>query len=212
MKIKMNSREYLRILKEEIHSTVFATVDENGLPVTRVIDIMLVDDESFYFITAKGKEFYKQLMDKKYVAVSGMTNGEGSLNKKAISIRGKIENIGYKFLDKVFEENTYMKEIYSSKESRMALEVFRMYEGQGEYFDLSSKPIIRESFVIGKNIQVLKSRYFINDNCRGCKLCYSKCPQKCIDISTKPVGINQENCLHCGNCMLVCPFGAVEKR
>ena len=113
----MNSREYLRILKEEIHSTVFATVDENGLPVTRVIDIMLVDDESFYFITAKGKEFYKQLMDKKYVAVSGMTNGEGSLNKKAISIRGKIENIGYKFLDKVFEENTYMKEIYSSKES-----------------------------------------------------------------------------------------------
>lgn len=208
----MKNKEYLRILKEEIHSTVFATVDENGLPVTRVIDIMLVDDESFYFITARGKEFYKQLMDKKYVAVSGITNGEGSLNKKAISIRGKIENIRDKFIDRVFEENAYMKEIYPSKESRIALEVFKMYEGQGEYFDLSSKPIIRKSFTIGNNVEILKSGYFINDNCSRCKLCYSKCPQKCIDISTKPVVINQENCLHCGNCISVCPFGAVEKR
>ncbi len=105
-----------------------------------------------------------------------------------------------------------MKEIYPSKESRMALEVFRMCEGQGEYFDLSSKPIIRKTFAIGKNVQVLKSGYFVNYKCRGCKLCYSKCPQKCIDISTKPVVINQENCLHCGNCITVCPFGAVEKR
>lgn len=173
---------------------------------------MLVDDDCLYFITAKGKEFYRQLMDKKYVAISGMTNGEGSLNKKAISIRGRIENIGNRLLDEVFEQNIYMKEIYPSKESRMALEVFRMYEGQGEYFDLSSKPIIRETFAIGKNVQALKSGYFVNDKCRGCKLCYSKCPQKCIDISTKSVVINQENCLHCGNCITVCPFGAVEKR
>ncbi|WP_367118216.1 pyridoxamine 5'-phosphate oxidase family protein [uncultured Clostridium sp.] len=107
----MNNKEYLRILKEEIHSTVFATVDENGLPVTRVIDIMLVDDDCLYFITAKGKEFYRQLMDKKYVAISGMTNGEGSLNKKAISIRGRIENIGNRLLDEVFEQNIYERNL-----------------------------------------------------------------------------------------------------
>ena len=36
--------------KEEIHSTVIATVDREGLPVARVIDIMLVDDNStIYF-------------------------------------------------------------------------------------------------------------------------------------------------------------------
>jgi len=32
----MKTKEYLKILKEEIHSTVFATVDENGLPHARV--------------------------------------------------------------------------------------------------------------------------------------------------------------------------------
>lgn len=95
----METKEYLKILKEEIHSTVFATVDKNGLPQARVIDIMLVDDNSLYFITAKGKEFYHRLMDKKYVAISGMTGGEGSLRKKAISLRGKIRNVGQELLD-----------------------------------------------------------------------------------------------------------------
>ena len=48
--------------------------------------------------------------------------------------------------------------------------------------------------------------------CIGCKLCYSKCPQRCIDISEKPAVIHQENCLHCGNCYEICPARAVVKR
>ena len=90
----METKDYLKILKEEIHSTVIATVDREGLPVARVIDIMLVDDNSLYFITEKGKEFYHQLTEKPYVAISGMCGGEGTMNKKAISIRGKVRNIG----------------------------------------------------------------------------------------------------------------------
>ena len=54
----MESKDYLKILKDEIHSVVVATIDDNGRPQNRVIDIMLVDDNSVYFITAKGKEFY----------------------------------------------------------------------------------------------------------------------------------------------------------
>ena len=33
-----------------------------------------------------------------------------------------------------------------------------------------------------------------------------------IDISTKPVVIQQEHCLHCGNCYEVCPARAIERR
>ena len=72
----METKEYLRILREEIHSTVFATVDDQGLPTARVIDIMLTDENSLYFITAIGKSFYQQLMDKQYVAISGLTSGK----------------------------------------------------------------------------------------------------------------------------------------
>ena len=108
-----------------IHSTVVATVDAEGHPVTRVIDMMLHDDNSLYFLTAKGKVFYEQLMEQKFIAISGMTGGEGSMSKKAVSVRGNVRN---------------------------------------------------------------------------------------IDTSKTPFVIIQEHCLHCGNCMAVCPYNAVEKR
>ena len=104
-----------------------------------------------------------------------------------------------------------MSEIYPDKESCMALEVFQLYEGVGEYFDLSTKPITRGRFFLGEETQI-SGGYYITDRCRGCKICYSKCPQKCIDLTQKPLVIEQKHCLHCGNCMSVCPFGAIEKR
>lgn len=208
----METKDYLRILKEEIHSTVIATVDKEGKPVTRVIDIMLADEDSLYFITAKGKAFYAQLMENPYVAISGMCGGEGTMNKKAVSIRGKAVNIGPARLKEVFEQNPYMAEIYPQEESRTALEVFRVAEGTGEFFDLSVKPIFRDSFVLGGRMAGQQGGYFITDRCRGCRICYSKCPQKCIDMSARPFVIRQEHCLHCGNCMEACPFGAVEQR
>lgn len=208
----METKDYLRILKEEVHSTVIATVDRDGKPVTRVIDIMLTDENSLYFITAKGKAFYAQLMENPYVAISGMCGGEGTMNKKAVSIRGKAVNIGPARLKEVFEQNPYMAEIYPREESRTALEVFQVAEGTGEFFDLSVKPIFRDTFVLGGGAAGQQGRYFITDRCRGCRICYSKCPQKCIDMSARPFVIRQEHCLHCGNCMEACPFGAVEQR
>ena len=215
----MDTKDYLRILRNEIHSTVMATVDEDGHPVTRVIDIMLADDETFYFITAKGKEFYSQLTDQKYISLTGMSGGEGmdvreaSIHKRAVSIRGKIESIGTEKLDEVFAENPYMAEIYPDPSTRNALEVFRMTEGMGEFFDLSTKPITRGSFTIGSAAQEKEhGGYFITDKCIGCQACYGACPQKCIDTSDVPLVIRQEHCLHCGNCFRACPVGAVVKR
>lgn len=90
----MNTKDYLSILRNEIHSVVMATTDKDGHPVTRVIDIMLADDTTLYFLTAKGKAFHDQLMKDRYIALTGMSGGEGmdvkeaSLHKKAISVRG----------------------------------------------------------------------------------------------------------------------------
>ena len=41
----MTVREILSILQTDIHSTVFATLDECGLPQTCVIDLMLADEQ-----------------------------------------------------------------------------------------------------------------------------------------------------------------------
>lgn len=206
----MTIKEIFHILKNEIHSTVFATVDDNGLPQTCVIDIMLCDDNSLYFITAKGKSFYDRLMKREYVAVSGM-KGNDTLSTYAISVRGKVRNLGNELLTRVFEENSYMKNIYKSEESRMALDVFQLYEGEGELFDLSCLPPKREAFTFG-GAKKQPIRYEINSCCVGCGACNKTCPVGCIEQVGARFSIQSTNCIHCGNCLAACHFGAVEKK
>lgn len=197
--------DYLRILVEEIHSTTVATIGADGHPQTRVIDMMLWDDQGVYFLTAKGKAFYAQLMEQKYIALSA------TKDKISISLRGKIRNIGSEKLDEIFEKNVYMQSIYPG-DTRSALEVFCLYEAQGEYFDISDPAhIIRDGITIGLAEQI-SAGYCVGQGCIGCKLCYDLCPQKCIDITQKPVVIDQHRCLHCGRCMEICPRQAIEKR
>lgn len=201
----MTHNDYLKLLVEDIHSTTVATIGADGHPQTRVIDMMLMDEKGVYFLTAKGKAFYAQLMEQGYIALSA------TKDKVSVSLRGKIRNIGREKLEEIFEKNTYMQSIYPG-DTRDALEVFCLYEAEGEYFDISDPShVTRDSIVIGHPEQV-QTGFFVGKDCIGCKLCYSVCPQKCIDISKKPVVIDQHRCLHCGRCAEICPKQTIEKR
>ena len=199
----MTIEDYFSYLVTKIHSTIIATVDDNGLPVTCAIDIMDYDENGLYFLTAKGKGFYDRLKKRSFIALTGM-KGKDTMSCVAVSVRGKVRELGAELLPRLFAKNPYMAEIYPTQESRTALTVFQLYEGSGEWFDLSKKPIDRTSFVFG-GAEEVQEGYFVTNACIGCKLCYSKCPQKCIDISVKPAAIQQEHCLHCGNCFEICP-------
>ena len=201
----MTKNDYLKLLVENIHSTTIATIGTDGHPQTRIIDIMLWDRRGVYFLTAKGKTFYTQLMDQGYIALSA------TKDKLSISLRGKIRNIGSEKLTEIFEKNPYMKSIYPG-DTRSALEVFCLYEADGEYFDISDPAHIeRDSFTIGKAARKTPG-YYVGKDCIGCRMCYSVCPQKCIDITNNSAVIDQRHCLHCGRCVETCPKQAIEKR
>ena len=201
----MTKKDYLKLLVEDIHSTTVATIGGDGHPQTRIIDMMLWDENGVYFLTAKGKAFYAQMMDQGFIALSA------AKDKVSVSLRGKIKNIGSEKLDEIFEKNVYMQSIYPG-DTRCALEVFCLYEAEGEYFDISDPArIVRDSFALGK-AEAGPFGYFAGEGCIGCKLCYSVCPQKCIDISCTPVVIDQHHCLHCGRCAETCPKQVIEKR
>ena len=201
----MKRNDYLKLLVEGIHSTTVATIGADGHPQTRVIGMMLWDEQSVYFLTAKGKAFYTQLMEQGFIALSA------TKDKVSISLRGKIKNIGSEKLDEIFVKNPYMQAIYPG-DTRVALEVFCLYEAEGEYFDISDPAhVIRDSIVIG-HTQTVLTGYFVGTGCIGCKLCYSLCPQKCIDITQKPVVIDQHRCLHCGRCAEICPKQTIARR
>ena len=200
----MTRNDYLKLLVEDMHSTTVATIGADGHPQTRVIDMMLWDEQGVYFLTARGKAFYSQLMEQRFIALSA------TKDKVSVSLRGKVKNVGSDKLDEIFRKNVYMQSIYPG-DTRSALEVFCLYEAEGEYFDIGDPAhVVRDGFVIG-HAEAAQSGYFVGEGCIGCKLCYSVCPQKCIDISQKPVVIDRHRCLHCGRCAETCPARAVRR-
>lgn len=202
--------DYQEYIVNTIHTVIAATTDKKGLPVTCAIDIMDCDDDGLYFLTAKGKGFYDRLTRNKYISFTGV-KGKDTMNMTAVSVRGKVTETGSERLPRLFEKNPYMAEIYPTEDSREALSVFCIYDGEGEWFDLSKKPIERRSFTIGGG-KVTDKGYFITEKCTGCGKCLAICPQNCIDKgSPKPYNIRQNNCLHCGGCFEICPVGAVER-
>lgn len=201
---------YLKYLVEEMHTVIVATVDNNNQPVTSAIDIMDYDNNGLYFLTAKGKGFYDRLIKNKFISLTAI-KGNSTMESVALSVRGKVKELGYDLIDDLFAKNTYMNEIYPTEQAKKALTVFYIYDGNGEWFDLSKKPIERESFSFG-NEEYNSCCYCITESCMNCGACVEVCPQGCIDITKEPAEINQKNCLHCGNCYDICPVDAVSKR
>ncbi|WP_066685614.1 4Fe-4S binding protein [Christensenella intestinihominis] len=199
----METKEYLQMMRE-MKDFTFATLDEDGRPATRIIDVMLVDDDRLYFLTARGKEFYRQLMDQQFVSMTGMTK-----NWEMLTLSGRVKRVSQEMLTPVFEANPSMNDVYPG-DSRGILEVFCLYEGQGEYFNLSKTPIYRETFFLGNPVEHKKG-YEITDICISCGICAGLCPQKCIGEG-EPYIIRQENCLHCGLCAENCPTEAIRRR
>lgn len=198
----MNAEKCLHILRE-IKDTAFATVDENGLPQIRIIDIMLVEKETVYFCTARGKDFYQQLMRNGSVAVTGLNK-----DVQMVRLHGQVRKLTAqkKWIDRIFEENPSMNTVYPG-ESRYILEAFCIDNGTIEFFDLGHTPIVRKWFSLGTTTASSKG-FVISDTCIQCGTCERCCPQQCIvDFS-----IDQEHCLHCGLCLEKCPVGAIQRK
>lgn len=195
---------YLQMLRE-IKSCAMATVDNQGNPRIRIIDVMLVEDEKLYFCTARGKDFYQELITQKKIAITGLNPAY-----QTIRLHGEVYQLANQkyWIDRIFEENPVMKEVYPGN-SRYILEPFCVEHAQLEFFDLSATPINREYQVMGTAEKQI-SGYVIQRNCIDCGKCLAHCPQDCI-LPQTPYKIQAEHCLHCGLCYEQCPVHAIQK-
>ena len=106
----METKDYLEYIVDKIHRTIIATTDDEGLPVTCAIDMMDFDEESLYFLTAKGKGFYDRLVKRGFLAFTAM-KGEDTLSSVAVSVRGKVRELGYDKIPELFAKNPYMHQL-----------------------------------------------------------------------------------------------------
>ena len=201
-----NLTECLQALRE-IKDIAFATVDAEGNPQVRIVDVMMVDDNAVYFCTSRGKYFYEELMATKKVATVGLTR-----DWMMLRLNGEVTHLDdqKEWIDKIFEENLAMNDVYPG-DARYILDAFCISKGNIEAFDLAQHPIDRQTFAFGgagikeKGFEV-KEKY-----CTGCGVCKKQCPQGCISIKGT-AHIASEHCLHCGLCREVCPSGAIKRK
>lgn len=202
----MDAQDCLQTLRN-IRDVSFATVDAEGHPQIRIIDVMLVGEGALYFCTSRGKDFHAQLMRDPHVAVVGMTR-----DFKMVRLSGEarlITDDPHAWIDRIFDQNPSMNDVYPG-ESRYVLDPFVIDNGSVEIFDLGVSPIYRQTFSLGDAPTHLKG-FQITDACIGCGACARSCPQQCI-APGESFTIAQEHCLHCGLCYENCPVQAIVRR
>lgn len=206
----METTDYLRLIAEELHTSVMATVDKDGHPVTCAIDIMDWDETGLFFLTAKGKSLYDRLTADGHLAITLM-RGDDTMSTLAVSLKGRAREIGPALLPQLFVKNPYMYEIYPGEESRRTLTVFHIYEGTGEWFNMGNGNIEHAEFALG-SAAIENECYYVADNCSGCGTCIDICPRNVISINhSSHAVIDQVHCIRCGNCMEICPVKAISK-
>lgn len=200
---------YCLLFLREVRDAAFATVDEEGLPAVRVIDVMMVEDGRLYFVAARGKAFCADIMRTRYVAIVGQSQDFRTCRLRGAVERPDDEAERHRLIDRIFELNPSLRELYPG-DSRYVLEPFYLQDAQGEYFDLSGKPIVRVPFALG-SLRAAVEGFVITDRCQECGACADACPEACIEEGP-PYAIVQEHCLRCGLCRETCSFGAIDRR
>lgn len=185
---------------EKVHEVALATVNADGIPVVRIIDMMLIEDDCLLFLTARGKEFYQQISKDNYVTLACQ------IDCRAYHLKGFVKQMPHDYLLKLFDANTYMYETYPST-TRDILEVFKIYKWQAEYFDVMPCPIERVYFQHEYEDAVVTVME-VNENCTACQACAAVCSQGIISFGERAF-IPYKNCLKCGACAEICPAGAV---
>lgn len=128
----MNAQDCLQILRD-VKDAAFATVDKQWVPQVRIIDVMLAENEKIYFCTARGKDFYAQLMRDNHIAVTAVNR-----DFQMVRLSGTAEKLTEQkhWIDRIFKENPSMNSVYPN-ESRYILEPFCIANANIEFFDLS---------------------------------------------------------------------------
>ncbi len=131
----MKIRDILKILEEDMKVAVISTVDEDGQPHARHINIGVANENGIFFMTSPTTNFYRQLSNNPKIAITGF-NEDGYLIQ-VIRIIGQVREVGRDMLEQVLENNEYVDRVYPKESDRQSVQVFQLYEGEGFYHSMS---------------------------------------------------------------------------
>lgn len=131
----MKVEDIMQILQNDMKVAVVSTVDEEGQPHARHINMGVANENGVFFMTSPKTDFYKQLKANPKVAITGF-NEDGYLIQ-VIRITGEVRDLGKEGLAEVLKDNPYVEQVYPDESERQNVQVFHLFEGDGFYHSMS---------------------------------------------------------------------------
>lgn len=201
----MNAATYLKEL-DDMRDVVFSSVDADGNPQSRVIEVGFVEGERLVFLTARGKEFYRQLLANPQLSIIGFSMETWVQVRLTAAAHRIPDEQQHATVDQIIDHRPGIGELYPKK-SRYVLEAFEITSGTIEMLDLSKRPITRDECTFGGAASERRG-YLITDACQECGVCAAVCPEQAITPGS-PYVIDPSHCIYCGFCMEKCPHDAI---
>lgn len=142
------NQEFLDFAVSEIHNVVVSTVDSNGLPSAQVCDLLLNENNKLYITTSKNNHPFFDNLDNAHQIVINGYKGNGTMDSCGFSIEGDIRNIHHDLIEKIFEKNSYLNEIYQDNlvKAKEELQIFEIIPTKASYLDHRTNPIFYRKF------------------------------------------------------------------
>lgn len=129
-------KKAFEFLKEN-RAVAFATV-EGGKPKIRVFEIMKQQENTLYFVTAPGKEVYKQLQENPNVEILAM---KGNV---FVRIAGQVAfDVDDTTAREIYAANPVLPRLYKTYTD---LVYFRLPVATLDYYDLTPTPPLQEHY------------------------------------------------------------------
>lgn len=189
----------------EIKNITFSTIDADGNPASRIVDLMFKDGDAIYFFTCNVKPFYFELKKNETISITAMKDWT------QVRLKASCKTVNRDLIKKIYQNNPGLKELFPDEDNSKHVEVFCIYRGKGELFDLSgdNSKMQRARFAFGGE-KVRPSGCIITDKCINCGKCANVCPFNAISVVQEHHQINPVYCDECGMCYNTCPVDAIE--
>ncbi len=204
----------------------FTTVNEEGIPESRIAHLRAYDEEGMYFMTMYTKDFYTQLKKNAVVSICGMnastqvTHDEKGMpvfeGGYSVRMSGKVKEVS--IADIKAKQNPMFDVCIKDQQQYEAMVVFCIYEGYGDVFDYDFEKIQRDHklertyFAYNGAEKKYKGLHIDTNTCIKCGVCKKKCSFSAIEVKMNEYSICTNRCDECGDCFIHCPVKAIHYR
>lgn len=208
---------------DKIGCLSFTTVDDAGIPESRIAHLRAWDEDGIYFMTMFTKDFYRQMKANGLLSVCGLcAKTQVEHDEKgfpifeggyAMRMTGHVREVP--MADIRAKNNSIFDFCIKDQAQYSAMVVLCITDGYGDIFDYDFEKVNRESklereyFSFGGAKEKWKGLTIDQDQCISCGLCQKKCSFLAIDKNDGAYSINPNRCDECGDCYVICPVNAI---